>query len=93
MQLDAPQARKVVLARRKVKNYFLNASRLYESKYVKKKFLTEVTSVDGRKIFYDIVEDLERALNPDYDKSRFDRVRSLCGKARSKDLIPPVPTT
>jgi len=78
-------------ARRKVKGYFFHALRLYEAGYTSEHFLREVASVDGVNILYDIVEPLERALNPEYDKERFQRIRDLCGRARTGRLIRLVP--
>ena len=91
LDLQVPEAHTVDQARRRVKNYFLNALRLFESQYVDREFLAEVCSVDGINIFYDIVEKLELALNEKYDQSRFQRIADLCGRARSGELMDPVP--
>ena len=85
------EAHEVDRARRQVKFYFLRALRLYESGYVSKRFLQEVCAVDGINILYDIVEPLEFALNPAFDKSKFDTLQKLCGRAGTGRLIPPVP--
>ncbi len=91
--LDAgeKQAHEVDQARRQVKFYFFQALRLYEAKYVSRRFLQELTAVDGINILYDIVEPLEYALNARYDSSRFEKLRNLCGRARTERLIAPVP--
>jgi hypothetical protein len=85
------EALRVDQARRYVKNYFLKALRLYESGYVTETFLKQVTAVDGINIIYDIVEPLEYALNPAYDKDRFEKLRQLCGRSRTGRLIRPIP--
>jgi hypothetical protein len=85
------EAYEVDRARRQVKFYFLRALRLYESGYVSERFLQEICAVDGINILYDIVEPLEFALNPAFDKSKFDSLYKLCGRAGTKRLIPPVP--
>jgi hypothetical protein len=77
-------------ARRQVKFYFMKAFRLYEAGYVSRRFLREFASVDGLNILYDIVEPLECALNPRYDASRFQMLRTLCGRAFTGHLIAPV---
>jgi hypothetical protein len=88
---DDEDAHKVDRARRHVKFYFLRALRLYESGYVSIEFLKGVCAVDGINILYDIVEPLEFALNPAFDRSKFNRLRQFCGRAGTGRLIPPVP--
>lgn len=88
-----PKAQEVDLARRCVSHYFLDALKLYESDYVIKRFLRVVGSKDGINILYDIVEPLEYALNPAYDKSKFDKLRQICGRAGTSRLIRPIPNT
>src|SRR6266581_3008494 len=78
-------------ARRQVKFYFMRALRLFQAGYVSQRFLREVVAVDGVNILYDIVEPLEYALNPGYDRSGFDTLRRICGRAGTERLIPPVP--
>lgn len=78
-------------ARRHVKFYFLSVLRLYEARYCSEQFLREVCAVDGVNVLYDIVERLEYALNPAYDRSKFDTLRKICGRAGTRDLIAPVP--
>lgn len=85
------KALEVDQARRYVKSYFLKALRLYESSYVTEAFLKQIASVDGINIMYDIVEPLERALNPAYDKERFEKLRKLCGRSRTTRLLRPIP--
>ena len=88
-----PNAHEVDQARRHVKFYFLKALRLYEAGFVTKRFLKEVAAVDGVNILYGIVESLEYALNPAFDKSKFERFRQICGRAGTGRLIRPIPTT
>ena len=77
--------------RRQVRAYFFRALRLYEAGYVDEDFVKNVGSADGINVLFDVVEDLERALNPDYDKAGFDKLRELCGRPRTGRLIEPVP--
>lgn len=91
--LDAGEvkAHEVDQARRQVKFYFFRALRLREAGYVSERFLQELAAVDGVNILYDIVEPLEYALNASYDRSGFEKLRHLCGRARTGRLIAPVP--
>jgi hypothetical protein len=86
-------AHEVDRARRHVKSYFMRALRLHEAGYVSERFLQEACAVDGINILYDIVERLEYALNPAYDRSKFESLRKICGRAGTKELIAPVPSS
>ena len=90
--LDANEERahEVDQARRYVKFYFMKVLRLHESGYVNKRFLKELTAVDGINILYEIVEPLEFALNARFDVSKFNRLKKLCGRAGTGRLIAPV---
>lgn len=79
------------IARRHVKFYFFRALRTYEAGFISKKFLKEIGNVDGINILFDIVEPLEAQLNAKYDKASFDKLRRICGRARTGELLPPVP--
>ncbi len=83
-------AHNVELASKHVRAYFLLPLRLYEASYVSKKFVKEVCLVAGRNILYDIVEALENAFNPAYDRSKIEKIRKICGRAKTKRLFPPV---
>ena len=85
------QAHEVDKSRRLVKFYFLKALRLYTSGFVSKKFLKQVISVDGINILFEIVEPLEYALNPAYNKSNFKKLKTLCKSKGTGRLIRPVP--
>lgn len=87
MKTEDRQAREVDRARRYVKNYFCNALRLYEAGYVRRQFVCEVASHDGINLLYDIVEPLERALNPNYSSHCFVTLRSGFGRRRAGDHI------
>jgi len=78
-------------ARRQVKFYFMSPLRMWEAKFVSKRFLRKISAVSGINILYEIVEPLEFALNPDYDRSAFEKLRKLCGQVGSSESILPVP--
>lgn len=86
-----PEAVEVDLARRHVSHYFQRALLLHESGYVSQRFVKAVGSVDGINVLYDIVEPLEYALNPAYDKAIFDKLRKICGRPKTGRLIRPLP--
>jgi hypothetical protein len=85
------EAQKVDRARRTVKFYFYKVLRMYKSRYVTTRLLKDICAVDGINILYDIVEPLEYALNPGYDKSYFDILRKICGRYGTGKLVRPVP--
>jgi hypothetical protein len=91
LEAGSDEALEVDKARRHVAHYFYKALRLYESGYVRLDFLKEVGRVDGINIFYDIVEELEYALNPAYDKSTFEKLNALLGRSGTGKLIRPLP--
>ncbi len=67
------------------------ALRLYESGYVRTAFLEEIGKLDGINIYYDIVEELEYALNAAYDQDTFRKLSSLLGRGGTGRLIRPLP--
>ncbi len=91
--LDAndPKAHEVDQARRKVKSYFQQALKLHQAGYADEKFVRELCSVDGVNILYDIVELLEFALNPGFNRTSFGQIRKIVGRSETGRLIPPVP--
>lgn len=87
-----PKADAVDEARRHVKGYFIDSALgSYELGSVTLPFLQKVTAFAGINILYDIVEPLEQAINPNYDKSKFERLRQLCGRFGSGELLTPIP--
>lgn len=91
LEASDDEAIEVDKARRHVSHYFYKALRLYEAGYVGSDFLKEVGKVDGINIYYDIVEELEYALNPAYGSSTFEKLRRLLGRSGTGKLIRPLP--
>jgi hypothetical protein len=89
----SPEAQEVDEARRRVSSYFIMALHLYESRYVKKRFLEAICDVDGVNILYDIVESLEYTMNQGYNREGFKKLRMLCGRAGTEQLHRPIPST
>ncbi len=85
------KAQEIDKARRHVKFYFLKALKLYTSKFVSKKFIEQVIAVDGITIMFEIIQKLEYALNPEYDRSTFEKLRELNGFKRKGKKIVAVP--
>jgi len=86
------EAQKVDNARRLVKFHFWNALRLYEARYVRKRFLREVTHVSGIDVLFDIVEALDRKLGCNQeDDHKYQRLHELCSRYWRWGLRQPVP--
>ena len=66
---------------RHVKYYFLKLHRLDVQGFLPKKLLKVLLSVDGIKLFFDVVQPLDNVLNKDFDNSEFEELRK-----RAKDL-------
>jgi hypothetical protein len=64
-------------ARRRVTNFFSNIIDLHDTGLVPKRIERLLTDFAGFDLLYSVVEPLERALSPDYDKARFDKLRKL----------------
>lgn len=64
-------------ARRRVTNFFSNIIDLHDTGLVPKRIEKLLTDFSGFDLLYSVVEPLERAFSPDYDKTRFDKLREL----------------
>jgi hypothetical protein len=71
------EARIVDDARRRVTSFFSNIIDLHDTGLVPKRIEKLLTDFAGFDLLYSVVEPLERALSPDYDKARFDKLRKL----------------
>jgi hypothetical protein len=74
---DDKEAQIVDDARRHVTSFFTNIIDLHDTGLVPKRIEKLLTDFAGFDLLYDVVEPLERALSPDYDKARFDKLREL----------------
>jgi hypothetical protein len=64
-------------SRRRVTSFFSNIIDLHDTGLVPKRIEKLLTDFAGFDLLYSVVEPLERALSPDYDKTRFDKLRGL----------------
>ena len=74
--------KRVNSARRQVKYYFVKALRLHQEGLITQQLLQVICNVDGIDLLYDVVEPLERELNPDYEKEAFIQLREVCPRLR-----------
>jgi hypothetical protein len=64
-------------ARRRVTSFFSNIIDLHDTGLVPKRIEHLLTDFAGFDLLYGVVEPLERALSPDYDEARFEKLRKL----------------
>jgi hypothetical protein len=64
-------------SRRRVASFFSNIIDLHDTGLVPKRIEKLLTDFAGFDLLYIVVEPLERALSPDYDKARFEKLRKL----------------
>jgi predicted PurR-regulated permease PerM len=86
-----PKAQEVDRARRHVTFYFYKAVNLLDAGLVSKPVVRRIASVSGIDIWYTIVEPLDKALNPDYDKRSYETLRKICGRYITGQLLRPIP--
>ena len=72
-------------ARRYVKNFYMSALQLFECDYVKRQFIENVTATDGIYILYEHVERLEEALQEDYKREPFKKLKEIHPDKRTKE--------
>jgi hypothetical protein len=71
------EAQIVDASRRRVTGFFSNIIDLHDTGLIPKRIEKLLTDFAGFDLLYTIVQPLERALSPDYDKARFDKLRAL----------------
>ena len=71
------EAQIVDASRRRVTSFFSNIIDLHDTGLIPKRIEKLLTDFAGFDLLYTIVEPLERAFSPDYDKPRFDKLRAL----------------
>lgn len=74
-------ADKVDEVRRHVKYYFLKIYKLDVQGFLPEKLTKELLSVDGIKLFFEVVQRMENLINEHFDNSAFDALRK-----KAKDL-------
>jgi hypothetical protein len=79
LKRDDEDAREVDAARRRVSSFFGAIIDLHDAGLVPKRIEKLLTDFAGFDVLYGVVEPLERAFSPSYDKERFDKLRKLRG--------------
>jgi len=74
-----PEALAVNESRRRVSHFYGAIADLYRNGLLSEPRL--LTNFQGIDLWFEVVEPLEKALNPDYDKSQFDALYSLNGSS------------
>ena len=92
LEANEDWADKIDLARRRVKGYFLNTAQLYKKHLISKDLLLLITDQAGLNMLYTVVEPLERALSPEYEKEYFEVLRQICPEPRSVRYIRRIPS-
>jgi hypothetical protein len=64
-------------ARRRVSNFFSTIIDLHDARLVPERIERLIIDLDGIELLYNVVEPLERELNPNYHKEHFDKLRKL----------------
>jgi hypothetical protein len=64
-------------SRRRVSHFFSSIADLYNANLVPEQLKKLLIDLDGLDVFYNVVEPLERELNPDYNRTPFDTLRKL----------------
>lgn len=78
-------------ARHHVAHFFRRALRLRKAAYVSWAFVGHVCALDGFSVYLNVVEPLERALDPDFNTSDNDSMVRRFGIPRGGRLLHPVP--
>lgn len=71
-----------------VKYYFLRIYHLDKRSFLPEYLVKDLLSVDGIKLFFDVVKPLEYLENPDFDSSTFDALYARAKKLDIKELPP-----
>ena len=77
LQQNDPDAEIVDRSRRRVTSFFSDIIDLHDAGLVPKRIEKLLTHFAGFDLLYTVVEPLENALNPNYDRALFDRLRML----------------
>lgn len=80
-------ANKVDEVRRHVKYYFLKIYKLDVQGFLPKKLTKELLSVDGIKIFFEVIQRMETLINEQFDASEFDALRKRAIDLRVKEVM------
>ena len=87
------EAEHVDRARRKVKGYFEKALHVFSAGVVRPNVFRQIISVAALNVYYDILDPLELALNPDRSSATKDLLWQCCGRYREAERVVRIPPT
>lgn len=87
LQASDDKARQVDQARRLVKAYFEKAARIFSAELIRPKILQKIAYVAAINIYYDIIDPLERELNPGKNAETIELLMKHCGRHNEGELI------
>lgn len=90
LKLEDREAQDVEKSRRIVKGYFVKVSRLYQHDLIRQNVIYAIGYVAGLNIYYDVVDELELALNPGRSPSIVENLQKAFGRYREAAQIEPV---
>jgi len=90
-QAGDEKAHQVDQARRTIKAYFEKTARIFSAGLIRPKILHQIAYVAGVNIYYDIVDPLERELNPGRSPETIELLKRHCGRYIEGELIRAVP--
>ena len=82
-----PEASQVDRARRKVKSYFEKAVHIYSAGVVRPSVFRQIVYVAALNVYYDVLDPLELALNPDRSSATKDLLLKCCGRYTEAERI------
>jgi hypothetical protein len=86
-----PDARQVDQARRLVKSYFEQASRLFSNNLISRESFRAIARVAGNITYYDIVDNLELSINQGRDGTTLETMKEHIGRFDGTEKIRHVP--
>jgi len=80
-------ADKIDEVRRHVKYYFLKINKLDAQGFFPEKLTKELLSVDGIKLFFEVIQRIENLINEHFDNSEFDSLRKMAINLEVKEVL------
>lgn len=81
------EAAQVDRARRKVKSYFEKAVHIFSAGVVRQNVFRQIVYVAALNVYYDILDPLELALNPDRSSATKDLLLKCCGRYTEAERV------
>ncbi len=93
LQSDNTEAAEVDRARRKVKGYFEKAVRMFSAGVVRQNVFIQIAHVAALNVYYDILDPLELALNPNRSSATKDLLLKCCGRYEDAEHVAKISLT